>query len=588
MQGGNINVQPNQPFHYIMNTNDYILSCTYRDGGRFIKSINDTITHMKNLVTTDDLTQMLQKITRGGRRSILSTRLIDTQNIIEIIVSAFGQLMDRKLVTLIIKTLTPNKLASSRWITALKQKGYRFDDKQNNDLCDSGYMASEVTGKMTYYDIFIPVIREGTVHSVFINDSILMNNRYNEYVTRVRGAVDNKSIQLPDNLLITTLNYLQPINTIKIMDIVKYIYKLHCFVEEVDGSITNTFDQLIDQMTKYIKPGIDFLKDDAAYVFSKKIISFYQHPDLEQYADNLHILSIFMFSDIPNYNPIRNIFYLYEIHGYRIIDMLVSRGYIDGLSIMGRALINSLHIVQHPDLNNIMCRNIPTLELDRLVDNYVTFGIDFTELCEYKYILTNKYVDRMIMVPSLSNINRTINGTSYSRMIYDLYVQTPIVRSSYDPLIFSRYIYQSLSKRDQEILSRIDIYEWAMVKTILRYDITITKELLVALMLNNQIVGLIRLLCSHPKYDPVIHLFDQSIAEYAINLNERRWIRRNILENKPNSFAINLDDRMAYDQNMQIDRIKDPMYHQIIKNPQLYFYAIDVKKRDEMISKQIR
>lgn len=579
MQVGIIN---DSPFHYIMNTPDHILSCAYRDGGRFIKSINHTITYMNNLVTVEELTQLLFKITTGSTRSILSNRLIDTPNIIDTLVSTFGQRMNHKMVSQIIKTLRSNRLVSSQWITSLKHNGYQFDEKQNNDLCYCGYMTSEVTGKMTYYDIFIPAIRVGGIHNIFINDAL--NNRYNVYVSRVKLEVENDVFRLPDNLLISTLNYLQPINTNLIMDIVKYIYKIHCFVEEIDGLITNTFDDMVNLLTGYIKPGVGFLEDDSVYVFSKKIISFYQHINLEQYQNNLHVLSIFMFSDISNYNPISNIFYLYETHGYKIIDMLRSRGYIDRLSIKGIALINSLHIVQHPNLNDIMCKNIMKLELDRLVDNYVILCINFTELCEYKYILTNKKVDQLIMVSSLANVNRTINGTPYSRMIYDLYLQTPIVKSSYDPIVFSRYIYQSLSKRDQDILSRIAIYEWALVKTILLYDITITKELLLALLLNNQMINLIRLLCSHPKYDRVIHLFDHSIADYAINLNERRWIRRNILENKPHSFAFNLDEQLAYDRNIQMD----PRYHQIIKNPQVYLYEDDIKKKDEQVSKYIR
>jgi len=575
------------PFQYIMESQHYLLTNTYRENGRFMKSINDAVTNMKHRVFLKDLSLLINKLTIGATRSILSYRLINDRNIIDLLVTAFGTIMNKKMIDQIIKTIQQRALVPSEWITCLKNQGYQFDERQIKDLNLIGYTIFELTGRLSYYDIFIPAIRKGNYHHIFNNDIDQKNDYYLSFVSEIKDALENKLFELPTNILINTINYLPPLVNANALTCVKYISGLHDFINMISGNITNTFDELIDQIIKIIKCECDYA-EIMTFEYSKKIASYYKDINLDKYMDNRLIMSLFMFPDIQDYNPQNDLLYLYEAHGPIFIDQIKGRGYFNNLSVINIALINSLHITKQSDLDSILCKRINFDHIDRFVDNYTIFSNDFHELCEYKYILTDKYVDLIIHVISLTNINRTINYTSYSRMIQQLYNQSVVVSSAYNPDDFSIYIYQSLSKRDQDILSRISIYEWALVKTVLRYDLTITKELLLALLLNNQLINVIRLMCSHPKYDPIIQLFDPSIVECVLQMNERRWIRKNILEKKPQSLAHNIYDLMAYDQKMVVENVVDPRYHQIIKNTPVFCYEDDVKKKNDMIIKSIR
>lgn len=578
-----------KPFAYILDTSAYDLKYGgygYGGFGGYGKHganktqptiegcISDTAnTFTTTVVTQDIFTQMLTKITTGGKSSVICYK-----NIVNVVMQTiciwYPQYINTNTVSLILGVLDSS---NSVVVEYIEDTGYKFSSANIKKLNSVGILMLDKLDSMTlseFYSLFdnktfIDKInkdwntqdpdRTHAVNKLDITDPKIDDTHkiYPQY-TFLKKIISKYKIVL-DKLIwgkmlkfITfTLNYRNVISIRSLLNMHKVFISL--------GAPTNI--EFIENSALFIE--FDTTPNEKNIYWFNQILSYY--PDInftrrkimdmvEKNIGNFVMQNI-LDSNYCSYSPISDIYYWCEAYmlgnktGGLSTYMLTIKNFMTDYKDLFMHLISLglIHIdwVKHyiktyPDCGwddyDFICKTISFSTDNSIIQMYV----------DNKLVVDNTLIEKIHKYETISGLYENSNSytdSAFKRIIELSNDKSKLALNNHDftPELESNIyeILQSLSERDRHILSNIIVnqgnaynnYKKAItsIANILKYDIQITKKYLEYIFVTGNAGSIITLLHISEKYYYVIDYIDIDMVLTVSGYLHRLWFYNNIL-----------------------------------------------------------
>lgn len=519
-------------------------------------------------VTENDFAVMLNKLTIGGKSSVLYYKLFyDKENqIISNLCVLFPQYFTNKCVDNIIKCIPPvNHMACINDIT---DTGYKFTQSQIDALNEMGYIMMDYMETMSYDD-FTKLFNNKVFLNEYmqnlgqINGSNNILNKFNAIINKFNINVDNEFL----HILLANANYTKPINISKIIDIHYIVTKLG--IKLTKSNLINTMNYV--ELNEYTYN--DQLKSLKSYYdceIERRDVMDNVIMKTNSYLDFLKFINPI----ISSYNPIVDIIQILLTNdGINRIQYLLNYGYLQ----CDDTLLTLISVIgnNHDLLKKCMNNNIYFTSQN--IKNIYTF-------CENKSV-----IDLMNMHKILPTDEMILNCTSGEIIKYiiesSLFVSTN-TKNYYNEIEIDKIelsgdiqisdevflkIYHSLSENDKQKIVRLEIHDIFSLEKIYIYNIEITRIYLLYLMIRNW-KNIVRLLCISRRYQYIIKYIDIEMILNIPNIVGRLWFYNNFIEGQKYTLDTSFD---IFDE---IDNTKSDI-ESLLSKPPLH----DVTEMDKLV-----
>ena len=544
-----------RPFYEIFSSSRYRLRYGHAyDPLNIAKVIKDTSEQFDEIPEAD-FDQMIKTLTVGGASSVIALRR--DPNIITSLCTNFPTKINKKHIDKIIKAMKSPSYPKY-CIDAITDIGHVLTKTQLKYLISAGYDMMSGMDTMNY-DEFI---------ALFDN---------NEYTNNLRYALSSNYDESP-NLLdekIREMNNLRVKYDIKfdskfIDTIMTKVYKgllldlnslinIHIVAKSLDiffdkNQLKNILSNYTfrDLISYYEEARFD---DDHKSMLLKRICNYYPCTEstidrdfILDFRDKFTIIKLIVHPSLTNYNPLEDLFYMLVEMGQfacEYLNHLLKFKYLNYddflLYLLSLGFDNDNATIMHEYIskNNI-----------KIHDDYLPFFYMFTNCNMINILLDNK------IMPTSENI---LQCTRFEQLISiqntDVFLDEKIINyidmvtnpnyNNTEPfLVLSEEnfieIYNSLNKKDREIIIRTPIQNVLKLGTIVRYDIRLTKQYLMHMILYGHWRSIIKLLCFTNKYDYLYNMFDIEMILQIPSMIARMWFLNNIYNSSTKLYVLSI------------------------------------------------
>jgi hypothetical protein len=563
----------NGPFEAILRADRYHLGRTWGSTIDITGTIRNTYLDYGDGVLQSYFDRMMTKITQGGKYSPFIAKKV--YHDIDDVCRMFSKKMNTVNVDKIIKCTDKNKRIGQSCFDTLFKYGYKFTKAQLKKLNGYGYltltyMESEKIG----YEYLLELIGNPDFIKHLVDQTEIVGNPLidpliDQLIETLKKLIGKNNITLKSDFLSTLMKSMETygngdgcllnrcINCHYVAD------KLGCpFSQDV-------LESVVKSCTK--------LKTNDAYDYEKiKILMKYYDTSFinrEYILSQVDLPSVFTFLLNPcftDYNPTDDIFFIL-LSSSEYIEHLLKYGYLKyDLFLM---FLISLGFGKGNDTENLnMCLDlIGVTSMNELIGNFYTFADHaILELLEtHKFIQSVENLKLCTKIKQLTGILET--SVFLDSECVDLI--DDVVKKQNNKHYFAMdlshtdfvKIYESMGSDDRKIIERL-CYEQIMdLGFLVRYNVRLTRPLVESIVCRGMWDQIIRLMHLSDRYD---YLMDMMDWEMIVQIDEyigRKWIMRNIIESRKESFAFQnkFINSMANVKEDRATLLKKPIINQI-------------------------